>query len=76
MEKNLDNRYSPHAYEVLIYVERSYPHLIGWIRETLGAHAKEAKTVASLGFPRLSRYFSEELLRSTKCRCRLYPLWT
>ena len=44
----------------------SYPHLIGWIRETLGAHAKEAKTVASLGFPRLSRYFSEELLRSTK----------
>jgi hypothetical protein len=44
----------------------SYPLLIGWIRETLGAHAKEAKTVASLGFPRLSRYFSEELLRSTK----------
>jgi hypothetical protein len=43
-----------------------YPHVIGWIHQTLGAHAKEAKAVASLGFPRLSRYFSEELLTSTK----------
>ena len=43
-----------------------YPHVIDWIQQTLGAHAKEAKTVASLGFPRLSRYFSGELLASTK----------
>ena len=43
-----------------------YPHVIDWIQQTLGAHAKVAKTVASLGFPRLSRYFSAELLTSTK----------
>jgi hypothetical protein len=43
-----------------------YPHVIGWIHQTLAAHAKEAKAVASLGFRRLSRYFSEELLTSTK----------
>ena len=42
-----------------------YPHLIGWIHQTLGAYAKGAKTVASLGFPRLSRYFSPNLLAST-----------
>ena len=43
-----------------------YPHVIGWIHQTLAAHAKEAKAVASLGFRRLSRYFSEDLLTSTK----------
>src|SRR5271166_896945 len=43
-----------------------YPHVIDWIQQTLDAHAKEAKTVASLGFPRLSRHFSTELLTSTK----------
>jgi hypothetical protein len=43
-----------------------YPHVMGWIRLTLDAHANEAKSVASLKFPRLSRYFSEELLTSTK----------
>ena len=43
-----------------------YPQVIGWIHQTLAAHAKEAKAVASLGFRRLSRYFSEELLTSTK----------
>src|ERR1700730_527044 len=42
-----------------------YPHVIGWIHQTLSAHEKEAKAVASLGFPRLSRYFSPELLAST-----------
>jgi len=42
-----------------------YPHLIGWIHQTLGAYAKEANTIASLGFPRLPRYFSPELLAST-----------
>jgi hypothetical protein len=43
-----------------------YPHVIDWIRQTLDAHANEAKSVASLRFPRLSQYFSEELLTSTK----------
>jgi hypothetical protein len=45
---------------------RLYPHVIGWIRQTLAAHSNEAKAVSSLGFPRLSRYFSEALLTSTK----------
>ena len=43
-----------------------YPHVIGWIRQTLRAHEKAAKAVASLGFPRLSRYFGNELLTSAK----------
>jgi len=43
-----------------------YPHVIGWIQQTLGAHSSEAKTVSSLRFPRLSGYFSESLLSSTK----------
>jgi len=43
-----------------------YPHVIGWIQETLAAHSDEANTVSSFGFPRLSRYFSENLLSSTK----------
>jgi hypothetical protein len=42
-----------------------YPHVIGWIQETLKAHLGKAKTVSSIGFPRLSRYFSETLLSST-----------
>jgi hypothetical protein len=42
-----------------------YPHLIGWIHQTLRAYAKENKTIASLGFPRLPRYFSPDLLAST-----------
>lgn len=43
-----------------------YPHLIGWIRLTLAAHKKNAKSVASVGFVRLPLYFSHELLASTK----------
>ena len=43
-----------------------YPHLIAWITQMLRAHAAAAKPVASLGFMRLPRYFSEELLASTK----------
>jgi len=43
-----------------------YPHVMGWISRTLDAHATQTKTVASIGFPRLSRYFSEALLTSTK----------
>lgn len=45
---------------------RLYPHVVGWIRQTLAAHSNQAKAVSSLGFPRLSQYFSEGLLASTK----------
>src|SRR5258708_14373885 len=53
-------RMTPEEFQTL------YPHVIGWIYQTLDAHSKEAKAVGSLGFPRLSRYFSEERLTSTK----------
>jgi hypothetical protein len=43
-----------------------YPHVIGWIRLTLAAHEKNAKSVASAGFVRLPLYFSHELIASTK----------
>jgi hypothetical protein len=43
-----------------------YPLVIGWIQRTLAAHSSEARTISSLGFPRLSQYFSENLLSSTK----------
>jgi hypothetical protein len=43
-----------------------YPHVIGWIRQTLDANSKEARAVGLLGFPRLSGYFNEGLLKSTK----------
>ena len=43
-----------------------YPPVIGWIRLTLAAHEKNAKSVASVGFVRLPLYFSDELLASTK----------
>src|SRR5258708_40237457 len=53
-------RMTPEEFQTL------YPHVIGWIYQTLAAHWKVAKAVGSLGFPRLSRYFSEERLTSTK----------
>lgn len=43
-----------------------YPHVIGWIHQTLAAHAEQARAVASLGFRRLPLYFSQELLASAK----------
>jgi hypothetical protein len=43
-----------------------YPHVIGWIRQTLGAHEKRARTVGSVGFTRLPLYFSQELLETAK----------
>ena len=43
-----------------------YPHLFAWITQMLRAHAAAAKPVASLGFMRLPRYFSEVLLASAK----------
>jgi hypothetical protein len=47
-------------------IRRFYPHVIAWIAQMLRAHAAAAKPVASFGFTRLSRYFSEQLLASTK----------
>lgn len=46
--------------------EQAYPLVIGWIHQTLRAHAPYATSVASRGFPRLPRYFSGELLASAK----------
>jgi len=43
-----------------------YPHVIWWIHQTLSVHEKAAKAVGSLGFPRLSRYFGNELLTWAK----------
>jgi hypothetical protein len=43
-----------------------YPQVIGWIRLTLAAHEKNARSVDSAGFIRLPHYFSQELLGSTK----------
>jgi len=43
-----------------------YPLVFGWIRQTLDAHSNEARIISTLGFPRLSRYFSEGLLSSTR----------
>ena len=43
-----------------------YPLVFGWIKQTLEAHSNEARIIGSLGFPRLSRYFSESLLSSTR----------
>ena len=43
-----------------------YPHIIGWIRQTLGAHEKRAQTVGSMGFTRLPLYFGRELLETAK----------
>jgi hypothetical protein len=43
-----------------------YPPLIDWIRNTSTANAPMAQTVASRGFPRLPRYFTQETLASAK----------
>jgi hypothetical protein len=43
-----------------------YPHVIRWIRQTLEVYSKQATAVASLGFPRLSQYFSADLLTLSK----------
>jgi hypothetical protein len=39
---------------------------MAWIEQTLRAHANEASPVASFGFARLPRYFSEGLLASAQ----------
>jgi hypothetical protein len=43
-----------------------YPHVIGWIRQTLAVHEKRAHTVGSMGFTRLPLYFSRKLLETAK----------
>jgi len=46
--------------------ERVFPIIRDWIQATLAAHAPEAKAVGSLNFPRLSQYYSRELLSKAK----------
>jgi hypothetical protein len=55
-----ERRMTPGEFQAL------YPQVIGWIRQTLAAHEKSAKSVASAGFVRLPHYFSQNLLASTK----------
>jgi len=43
-----------------------YPLVLSWIRQTLAMHAKAAQPISSRWFARLPRYFSVELLTSTK----------
>jgi hypothetical protein len=43
-----------------------FPLVHTWIRETLASHSNVAKPVLSQGFSRLPRYFSAEVLASTK----------
>jgi hypothetical protein len=40
------------------------PIILKWIQQTLDAHARERRVVASFRFPRLPHYFSAELLNS------------
>jgi hypothetical protein len=47
-------------------LQAKLPLILGWIEETLAFHAPKARKVASIGFPRLSGYFSRELLASAK----------
>jgi len=47
-------------------LQAAFPLIIGWIRRTLVAHDSYARPVAELGFRRLPRYFSRELLQSAK----------
>lgn len=50
-----------------------------WFSQTLAAHAQKAKSVASFNFPRLSRYYSNDLLAGarsyswTSARCHRCP---
>jgi hypothetical protein len=44
----------------------AYPLLTAWIQKTLVEHAASARSVASLGFKRLSDCYNKELLASSK----------
>src|SRR5262249_2040330 len=46
--------------------QKYYPRLLGWIDATLRAHAANARTVISRGFPRLPLYFAADTLTSAK----------
>ena len=46
--------------------QKYYPRLLGWIDTTLKAHAGNAQTVVSRGFPRLPLYFNADTLTSAK----------
>jgi hypothetical protein len=46
--------------------QRYYPRLLGWIDATLRAHAANAQTVISRGFPRFPLYFGANTLTSAK----------
>jgi len=46
--------------------QKIYPRLLGWIDATLRAHAGNARTVFSRGFPRLPLYFTADTLTSAK----------
>lgn len=46
--------------------DSKYPLIMGWIQQTLAAHARKSRAVASLGFQRLPQYFSPELLAYAK----------
>lgn len=43
-----------------------YPQVSEWIKQTLFSHAVKAQAVDSIGFRRLSLYFSPSLLSTTK----------
>src|ERR1700690_506343 len=43
-----------------------YPQVAKWIGQTLPNHAFEARTVASVGFKRLSLFFNQSFLASAK----------
>jgi len=46
------------------YLDR-LPAILDWIDRTIAASHKHRRSVASFGFPKLSRYFSAELLKGT-----------
>ncbi len=43
-----------------------YPLILNWIRQTLAAHAAQARPVTSLKLPRLPMYFSPNTLAAAK----------
>ncbi len=57
--------------------QKVFPFVRDWISQTLAAHAPKAKSVASFNFPRLSRYYSNDLLARAKVvfvdRCPVPP---
>ena len=46
--------------------DEKYPLLLEWVQGTLSVHAAKARSVASLGFKRLPRYFDRDILTKTK----------